>query len=531
MKNISAPSLISVFAKILVVSCAIFVMILSSAVLFWTGIAHADNDPLAIKRIIPSGDEIDNQRQIVIQFNRPVVPLGRMERNADELGITITPELKGQWRWLNPSDLAFHIDANSRLEPSTTYKVEIMPAIMTQDGASLSNTVIHTFVTRRPDISYHEFRNWKAPGIPVIALHFNQPVTRDSVEQRIFFSLADNPLYKNPVQVENQPYRSNTRGAVNITANSNSIGAASTDDGSALNNNAIASNKGTAVIQYRKTASRWIIYPSVELPSDSTIRLIANPGIEPASGTEKSVGIKNIVQFDTFPDFEFAGIRCHTITGNDPVIISLKDAASGELGHIVDPRGYTELLFTAPVLFKELKEHLRFLPDLAQGSKDYDPWANSYNGYGLNFAHTKGQFYGVAIPRYLKAWQQYTILEKAPGIRDQFGRRLLTPIDFTFYTDHRRPDYQILHETGVLEKDIDSEVPLVVTNIDQMTISYKTLTGQENQELTGNKNPDHSGQKNPDQSGQDSLDQTVVKSNLRVQDIAYFTPLGVREML
>lgn len=481
---------------------------LLSLPLFWLDAANAESAPLTITKIIPSGEDVENGSQILIQFNRPVVPLGRMERDADELSITITPEVKGQWRWLNPTDLALHIDATPGITPATLYKVTVNPGIMTQDGVTLAKPVVHTFITRRPAISYYEFLTWRSPGMPVIALHFNQPVTRESLIQQLLFSLASDPSYRNPVQIENQ------QKSTTVTEGGRD------------------SDRGGSDGKYRAAATTWVVSPADQLPPESTVNLIANPGVTSALGAEKSVETREVVQFDTFPDFKFAGLRCYTISGKEPITISPEEASSGDLQHIVDPRGYSELLFTAPVAFEQIRDNVLFLPDLAMGQKNYDPWANAYNSYGLNFPHTRGALYGVAIPQYLKAWQQYTVVEKRPGISDQFGRQLISPIDFTFYTDHRKPGYQIIHETGVLEKDLDSEVPVALTNIDEMTISYTTFS-RENEDNLSNQNQSARQNGATRRTGKDIVnsDKRVVKSNLRVQDIAYFSPLGVREML
>src|SRR5690606_576424 len=62
--------------------------------------------PLSITSIVPGGTNVPAGRQIVIQFNRPVVPLGRMDRAASEIPVEITPALGCQWRWLDTSALA-----------------------------------------------------------------------------------------------------------------------------------------------------------------------------------------------------------------------------------------------------------------------------------------------------------------------------------------------------------------------------------------------------------------------------------------
>ncbi|MBF0302920.1 MAG: large extracellular alpha-helical protein [Desulfamplus sp.] len=536
MKNLSLSNAVVFIISILTITITIltplsfFISPFSTFLSLKT--AHAENIPLTITRITPAGDGVDNERQIVIQFSRQVVPLGRMDRDADEIPITINPKLKGQWRWLNPTDLAFHVDAASKMKLATTYTITVKPGIMTQDNITLAEPIVHTFVTQRPAISYYQFITWKSPGVPVIALHFNQPVTKDSVLQQIFFSLAnssDSPEYKNPIRIENPKNRE-------PITNSNRTN--SSNDKSASNNNSFNEKE-------IKSSITWMVYPANELPLDSTVRLIANYGIVSEFGPEQSVERKDIVQFDTFPEVKFAGIRCYTIKDENSITISPEQSESGDLQHIVDPRGYTELLFTVPVSFEEIRDKVVFTPDLAQGQKDYDPWANAYSGSGLNYPHSKGTLYSVALPQYLKAWQKYTILEKSTKVKDMFGRPLVTSIDFTFSTDHRRAEYHILHETGVLEKDIDSEVPLAVTNIDEMTIKYNALTNNnqtnqnqtdqrsqsnQNEQLKTNANQNKTISTNSDKETPD-IRKTVVKSNLRVQDVAYFTPLGVREML
>ena len=81
---------------------------------------NRNTQPLRIMRITPDGVDVPPGRQIVFQFNRPVVPVGRMERDASEIPITISPSLDCQWRWLNTSALACQLDEKSALRPATS---------------------------------------------------------------------------------------------------------------------------------------------------------------------------------------------------------------------------------------------------------------------------------------------------------------------------------------------------------------------------------------------------------------------------
>jgi hypothetical protein len=83
--------------------------------------ATAAEKNLSILRIIPEGLDVPASRQIVIQFNRPVVAIGRMDRDKAEVPITIEPGLDCHWHWLNTSALACNLDEKmpSALRPNT----------------------------------------------------------------------------------------------------------------------------------------------------------------------------------------------------------------------------------------------------------------------------------------------------------------------------------------------------------------------------------------------------------------------------
>src|SRR5690606_20231046 len=91
----------------------------------------------------------------------------------------------------------------------------------------------------------------------------------------------------------------------------------------------------------------------------------------------------------------------------------------------------------------------------------------------------QGRVYTVWLPTRLQAAETYT-LSSMPGSppEDEFGRPLSAPIDITFRTDHRPPDFTLVHPVGVLESGIDSDVPLYVTNLDEITLEYRTLTSE-----------------------------------------------------
>lgn len=425
--------------------------------------------PLEISRITPKGNDVPAGRQIVIQFNQPVVPLGRMERTDSEIPVIITPELKGQWRWLNTSSLAYQLDDRNALKYATQYSVVINPGIRTESGKTIDKPITHTFITQRPKVRYYSFRTWKSPGTPVIRVTYNQPVLLDSVKEHMFFILGKKTGKRIGVNVE--PFEANYNKPVLV-----------------------------AGIEARKN---WLVTPVSELPQDADVTLQVEPGLASAYGDEKGASKRVIVSFETFPEFKFLGVRCYV--NNDSrqqMITSSKESIKA------NPLEYIALAFSSPVIADEVKNNLEITPDLAGGRVDYDPWANRYSYSSLRSPHRRNRVYTVRLPELLKAFEHYRVKEKSVRLKDEFGRTTKKPVDLSFFTDHRKPDYTLLHDTAVLEKNVDTDASLVVTNIDKMKMSYKTLTAE----------------------GEASQLQ-YTKELPKAEDVAYAVPLGIREML
>ena len=115
-----------------------------------------------------------------------------MERDAAEVPITISPETDCRWRWLNTRALACEFDESAALKPATRYDIAVNPGIQAEDGATLAKSMAHSFITERPKVRHAWFRTWKAPGMPVIRLTFNQPVFGESVAKHVFM-MSDDP--------------------------------------------------------------------------------------------------------------------------------------------------------------------------------------------------------------------------------------------------------------------------------------------------------------------------------------------------
>lgn len=471
--------------------------------------AAAAPKDLKILRVTPSGDDIPPGRQIVLEFNRPVVPVGRMDRSADELGITVTPPLGCEWRWLNTSSLACQLGEKAAMNPATKYELRIEPRIKAEDGGALAMSATYSFLTQRPSVSETYFRTWRSPGTPVIRAVFNQPVAHSSVEKTLFITTS-----------------SGERIAVHASADTDMqrlpdyILGPGAKEWIKLEAGSRASDDQATKVNGEEARRVWLIEPVAELPRDSNATLSLDAGLVSALGPETNVARNEVVTFDTYPDFSFAGIRC---TSNDDreLFITKKDPTQ-----LCNPLRPVAIAFTSPVLRSQVKDHAAFTPDLANGRKDFNPWGEENRDWsGLGVPHKKGNFYYVGLPVGLKAAKTYTLTFPGPvsawdkflnffrkkdvtALEDEFGRTLSAPVSFTFSTNHRNPNFEMPYADAVLESGIDSEVPLYVNNLTSYTFNYQSVTA------TGS------------ERGQ-SYRQDVAK----VDNIQYAVPLGVRAML
>jgi uncharacterized protein YfaS (alpha-2-macroglobulin family) len=488
--------------------------------------------PLQILNITPSGEDVPSGRQIVFMFNRPVVPVGRMDRTDSEIPITITPEVKGQWRWLNTTSLARMLDEKSALTPATRYEITVNPGIRAEDGSTISQTVKHSFITERPRVVHTWFKSWEAPGMPVIRMTFNQPVSQDSVEKYLFMRISGQPRSRIKVNAVPDPDDKEIpiilplpgeNLALIVMPDSKGPGSGSKKSffGKLLEFLAESSDKdegggGLTPVQEKKdqatdtqtgnTEARrvWLISPENELPDDISMQLILEPGLVSALGPEKGVENRNLVSFDTFPEFVFKGIKCTDNGGND---IFVKPDETSYEQYLCNPMRSVRLEFSSPVINSEIKKNIKFNPVLSGTGTEYDPWDDLSDYSSLRSPHKRGQDYNIRLPGIIKADQVYHV-EGGSGLPDEFGRLLKDPISITFKTDHRLPDFDLINPLSVLEKYTDTEMPIVVTNLDRMTLTFDRLTRK---------------------GKEDSLKQDLAMP--RVRDLAVKIPAQVRKML
>jgi len=472
---------------------------------------------LSVLRVTPDGTDVLPGSQIVIEFNRPVVAVGKMERSAAEIPIEIKPALTCQWRWLNTRSLACMLDEKQRMHLATEYSVRIRPGIKTLDGVTLSGPVETKFLTQRPQSRWSNLAIWRTRARPVIRMMWTQPVSKSTLLKYVYLKDSRGTRYSIAAEADHQkrvlpswlplPHEKEAVGLGRI----------------------LQQAEAPVMVNGEEYRRIWMIEPTSDLPAGDTITLAAEAGVVSSEGPSPAEKADTIVTFNTFQPFAFLGLKC-TAVDEDETELTFAPAEAENATKLCNPMEAISLIFSSPVGRKEVRDSLAITPTLGKKGDPTDIWNvnDTQENDDIYFAPQSGFTYRIPLPYGLKAAQKYALSLKAPdtglwnrliswlhpawgdpsGLRDKFGDPLPAATGLTFATDHRRPNLVMEYDLAVLEKNVDSEVPIYVNNLQSLEWRFNRLT------LAGA-----------------VANQRVEKAVPKVEDIQFAVPVGVRQML
>ena len=138
--------------------------------------------PLAVTSTQPSNGaaDVSTSGQIVVVFNRPVVPLTGIDEQVDlPQPITIDPPVDGKGVWLNTSIFAFQPTLG--LAGATTYQVTV-DNVTGLTGETLAQPVTFSFTTAAPLVLDMTPQGEQIPPTQVVTVVFSQPMDHESTE-------------------------------------------------------------------------------------------------------------------------------------------------------------------------------------------------------------------------------------------------------------------------------------------------------------------------------------------------------------
>lgn len=425
-------------------------------------VSQPATEPLHVVRVTPEGEGISSTGQIIIEFDRPMAVLG--QEPAEDLPITITPEIQGRWQWINEKTLVLNVNAETSLKKAEKYSVVIKAGLKAMDGAVLAQEVKHEFTTLLPTANWVDFKIWKSPTRPVTEISFNMPVMKRSVEAHLYFT----PKHDKSKRV-----------AIKATSDErDEEGEPKTD---------------------LKVADRWLVEPASDLRADEEYELRIEPGIKAEMGSQVGHENQSRLELKTFGKFKFIGFSCRLNSQSleeSPRVFTAENLQKED--ERCNPMEPINLLFTSPILRSVAKRNIEITPDPTAGKKDVDIWGSWGDYSRLWQKETPDGHYTITVPMGLKAAMDYTFsllktekswwrclydkvlrwMGKEPefGFVDEFGRSIAEPFSVTIKLDDRKPNFVITHHAAILEKQVDSDVPLFVDNLKSATFNHKSIT-------------------------------------------------------
>ncbi len=136
----------------------------------------ADPGPLKVLRVQPTG-EIHNTAALTVAFSQPMVPLASLDQMREQpVPVTLEPAIKGRWRWLGTTLLAFEPEV--RFPFATHYYVKIPQGTKSALGAALPEAAQFSFSTPALNISSGHPYSGETHARPetLIVLYFDQQI-------------------------------------------------------------------------------------------------------------------------------------------------------------------------------------------------------------------------------------------------------------------------------------------------------------------------------------------------------------------
>lgn len=376
--------------------------------------ANANDSALFVRRMVPQGKGIRQTDKIVFEFNRPVVALGKMEREENQIPIKIKPKLNCQWRWLNQSALACLLDQQNQLKPATSYKITVDPDFKALDGAEMEKRQKFQLETIRPEInlSRSRFMRFASPERPEWRLVFETDAQMKSIASNVFFK-ADGKKVKADV---------------------------SQDECLSWENDCQA---------------KYLVVPKEDLGVDQPYELVYESGFKALNGGDLESENQGVAgKGRTLPVFQVEALRCY----DEKFSVQTYNAEETRLKT-------PECLFDFPInLVLSDRTVLANVSNFVKAQ----PSVNVYEHESVS---------NVVSLYPSKAGEIYT-LNVSAALTDVWGAKLSKGETFFFKTSDRRPAMELPYSSIVLESGEKTQAVGYATNLNHAEVDYTGFTAK-----------------------------------------------------
>lgn len=479
------------------------VLVLSLAATAW-----AQSQELQIRRVSPAGDGVEPAQQIVIQFDRTMVPLGDMARESAALPVSVTPDPGCEWRWLNTSELSCRLPGENRFAPATRYQVTVDTSLTALDGSKLTRPYHSSFETWLPKVNTAYFTRWQGPTSAELVVHLNEPVTAAELTKHI-------GLYKTHstqrIELKVSPYQNRRENVIWLPVPEYPGALLRINNPSP--NQPLDADKG--MLEARRV---WQLSTGDTLTAGTEYQLRTSAGLTTPLGKLASKTGQTLTTISTYQPFAFKGVRCIQVETHNTIEIP----PNTPLNTAPCKPESINLVFNTPVA-KDTLAAITWEPSPLSPAQLTAHWQDYSQGY-FGISHSaRASTYEAWYPLPLELAPKTEFQLQIPAdVLDSFQRPISSSATARFHTGHRTPFLQLPSLSAVLEKNEKTVLPFSFMNLTTFKSTYRTLTASD---FSANQNT-------LDASQQPSVANIFNRPDVAItQDKPTTTFLGVRHWL
>jgi uncharacterized protein YfaS (alpha-2-macroglobulin family) len=137
---------------------------------------------LEVVRAAPNGS-VSLVKDLSITFSQPMVAVSSQTKASETVPVKLTPEIKGNWRWLGTNTLIF--DAPERFPMSTRFTARVAAGTKSANGGVLQKDFSWTFETPTAKVESFSPDGDSVRRDAILLAKFNQEINAEAVLQKI----------------------------------------------------------------------------------------------------------------------------------------------------------------------------------------------------------------------------------------------------------------------------------------------------------------------------------------------------------
>ncbi|MEO8843520.1 MAG: Ig-like domain-containing protein [Kofleriaceae bacterium] len=251
--------------------------------------ATSSTAPLHVTRYMPEG-KLDEAPRLTVTFDQPMVAITSQSAAATVQPVTLTPAVKGHWRWIGTRTIEFDPDGG-RFPMATTYRVAIASGTKGVVGAPLAKAIEFTFETPPPKVIASQPSGGQVELDEPILLVFDQRID----PQAVIAALRVTSTGNHP-DVKDDPWQPAKQLPVRVQA---------------LDPAQYDKRLSARIAELGKDAAgRWLVVRAVDkLAPDAQIAVTLPVGLGSLEGPNRTTE-PQAWAFSTYPPFDFDSTSC-----------------------------------------------------------------------------------------------------------------------------------------------------------------------------------------------------------------------------